>query len=252
VNIWRVYAAMAVKTRVPALRRRELCIRLRIGSSTRHVWIADRSELDLIESVLADGEYGAVADDDAQVILDAGSNIGISVLWFRALHPLARIVAVEPNPAAYWRLRKNVGVDPFTTCIQAAITPVSGPTMLITGPLSWDSRVDDAAGASATPVLGMTLDRLVASLDLQHIDVMKVDIEGMEWKVLPTAGCLSITNAVIGEMHRGDDAPSDPDAFFRQIGARAGLRQVPEVASHLFLLRRPVRFTGMTDAIEGR
>jgi len=40
-------------------------------------------------------------------IVDCGSNVGFSVLYFRALYPKHRIVSFEPNPEAFEFLRWN-------------------------------------------------------------------------------------------------------------------------------------------------
>lgn len=42
------------------------------------------------------------------VIVDCGANIGFSVLYFKRLHPRARIVAFEANPRAFRLLKHNV------------------------------------------------------------------------------------------------------------------------------------------------
>jgi FkbM family methyltransferase len=44
------------------------------------------------------------------VILDCGSNIGMSVLYFKMLYPAARIIA----PAAFAKLRDNVARNSLT------------------------------------------------------------------------------------------------------------------------------------------
>lgn len=43
------------------------------------------------------------------VIVDGGSNIGVSVAFFKSLYPNARILAFEPSAKAYQLLARNVG-----------------------------------------------------------------------------------------------------------------------------------------------
>ena len=42
------------------------------------------------------------------LILDCGSNIGLSILFFKMLYPEARVVAFEPEPKTFARLQENV------------------------------------------------------------------------------------------------------------------------------------------------
>src|SRR5215475_2749877 len=42
------------------------------------------------------------------LIVDCGSNIGMSVLYYKQEHPLARIIAFEPDPAIFRYLQENI------------------------------------------------------------------------------------------------------------------------------------------------
>src|SRR6266487_3582389 len=43
-------------------------------------------------------QYRFTADTSAPFILDCGSNIGVSVVYFKTLYPQAKIIAFEPSP----------------------------------------------------------------------------------------------------------------------------------------------------------
>src|SRR5205085_6344363 len=64
-----------------------------------------------------------------EVILDIGSNIGSSILFFRDQFPAATIYGFEPHPETFQVLQRNVGalpgVEVFNYGVGAADTPVS-------------------------------------------------------------------------------------------------------------------------------
>jgi FkbM family methyltransferase len=236
--LFAAYIVMPVKSRIPQLAHRLIGVRIRHAEGSAKIWLSDRSELIVLQQVMIDGEYEAVETNHVDTIVDLGANIGISVLWFRARYPNATIIAVEPDPRTFAKLTRNVGDDPLVQCVHAAITTVGEPVPIVSSELSWVSRVDQVAGPNSTTVTGITMDELCTLYALERIDIMKVDIEGMEWHVLPTADCLGRTSEVIGEIHL-DVAPEDPDTFFGAIEERFGLRRAVEPSGHLFRLRQP-------------
>lgn len=58
---------------------------------------------------LQDGDDAIEPLREPRTIVDLGSNIGLSILYFRLRFPRARIIGVEPNPLAFELLRRNVG-----------------------------------------------------------------------------------------------------------------------------------------------
>lgn len=235
--LYGAYMLMPLKSRLPQLADRLIGVRIRLADGSVKIWLSDRSELIVLQEVIIDGEYGAVERNDATTIVDLGANIGISVLWFRAIHPNARIIAVEPDPKTFAKLVRNVDGDPLVRCVQAAISDTNGPVPMISYRLSWASRVSQPSESGSTLVTGVVLDDLCSELNLKQIDILKVDIEGMEWKVLPQADCLERVSEVIGEIHP-DGAPDDVEVFFGVIEQRFGLRRAKEPSGRLFLLQR--------------
>src|SRR5205814_2260980 len=66
-----------------------------------------------------------------EVILDIGSNIGASILFFHEQFPAARIYGFEPHPETFRVLQKNVGslpsVEVFNYGLGAADANISVP-----------------------------------------------------------------------------------------------------------------------------
>ncbi|MBV8947606.1 MAG: FkbM family methyltransferase, partial [Solirubrobacterales bacterium] len=61
----------------------------------------------------------------------------------------------------------------------------------------------------SVPVKAISLDDLFDDYELTSVDLLKMDIEGAEWQVLPNFRQLDKVRTIIGEIHRIDqEAPS--------------------------------------------
>ena len=232
-----VCMTMPLRMRIPALSKRMVRLRLAIGGAPVTVWLSDGAELEVIWSIFVLGEYAALDVARARTIVDLGANIGISALWFRSLNAHARIVSVEPDEMTFTKLRLNVGDDPLITCVNAAITPEAGPVAFIRAKESWGSRVAEEPSGETASVRGITLDGLVAAEGIEAIDILKVDIEGMEFSVLPGASSLARTGQLIVELHP-DLTDRDVSGFVEELASASGLTRVAGIPDHLSLLRR--------------
>jgi len=166
--------------------------------------ISDLSELKIIREIFYGAEYVVPQDLDPEVIVDLGSNAGFSVLFFKALFPRARVVAVEPHPGTFERLRRNTAHLEGVDLINAAVTDHDGETTLYFGSESWGASLAAAADRQgATVVPAVTLAHLAEQLDLPKIDVLKLDIEGAEHQVLTSsAPVLARTQWLVFEYHQ--------------------------------------------------
>jgi FkbM family methyltransferase len=137
-----------------------------------------------------------------EVLYDIGANVGTFAL-VAAKHSQARVVAFEPGYANFARLCDNIQLN---GC-QHAIVPVPLPLSDKSGlfgfkyrdvepgqsrhrmkPDVWRFR-DRAAGAARyeQPVLVMTLDAMIGTFNLPRPNHLKIDVDGMEDRVLAGA-----------------------------------------------------------------
>jgi len=112
------------------------------------------------------------------LIIDAGANIGLAVLYWKKKYPKAKIIAFEPSKLAYNSLLKNVEENELEniTCINKALSDTEGiqnftTNELISGSLNTDKDLPLKYEVQTT-TLGQYLN--------QRIDFLKVDIEGAE------------------------------------------------------------------------
>jgi FkbM family methyltransferase len=227
---------MPVKRRLPFLRHRVWKIRLAIdgGSFT----FSDRSELLALEEVFVNHEYALDLPAPPATVVDLGANAGQASRFFRARYPAARIVAVEPDPRTFRHLERNLGSDGNVTLHQCAITTRSGPVGLTRSlDASWMTRVADRGESTVATVQGMTLSDLFAEEGLEHVDLMKVDIEGAELEVLTADPAMRSVGTVIGELHYWMMETEREDAV-RAMQVAGGFEHAEFVEHHLFVLRR--------------
>ena len=67
----------------------------------------------------------------AQVIVDAGANIGLTSVYYSDSFPKARIVALEPEAGNFEMLRRNVTPYPDIVRIQAALWSHDGTVAIL-------------------------------------------------------------------------------------------------------------------------
>lgn len=140
-------------------------------------------------------ERAAVADtlnasarDRPFVFIDGGANVGMYSLFVislgRRLSRLVKVVAIEPDPTNLGRLRDNLAASAAheATIAANALGAARGTARLLSEQANrGEVRVSDQ-GTVEVPMLPL-LDVLQAA-GVDHVDVLKLDIEGHELPVL--------------------------------------------------------------------
>jgi FkbM family methyltransferase len=67
----------------------------------------------LYEEIFIQDQYHFMAKNSAPIIIDCGSNIGMSVLYFKKLYPEARVIAFEPDPDTFAMLKQTAKDNGF-------------------------------------------------------------------------------------------------------------------------------------------
>jgi FkbM family methyltransferase len=153
------------------------------------------------------------------VIIDVGANVGYFSLFSLVRYPKARVFSFEPMPVNYKLLQKysseNTALN-FTPVNMA----VSGEKGYIT--LQYDasdsfttcaSVFDTAHGSDTLQVETTTLADIMATHQLDKIDLLKLDCEGSEYSILynTTDDVWAKIGALTIETHLGKGADENRD-----------------------------------------
>jgi FkbM family methyltransferase len=119
------------------------------------------------------------------IVVDAGANVGIFTFWAARNNPLGRVLALEPFPENFAFLERNIAFNRLAgvTACRAAIGATSGHgVMSAVGNRSLDHRLAPASQADAENVVPvLPLADVCGMADAEHIDLLKIDIEGGEY-----------------------------------------------------------------------
>lgn len=140
------------------------------------------SYLEIFEEKIYDFKSGT----DSPIILDCGSNIGTSIVFFKSIYPKAQITGYEADPKIFETLKSNIETGKYES-------------VSLKNKALWDEITElsfSHEGADAGRV--NSLDKLegkeikVSTVKLSEemkkfdkIDFLKMDIEGAETRVIP-------------------------------------------------------------------
>jgi FkbM family methyltransferase len=121
-------------------------------------------------------------------IMDAGANIGTFTLYAARAAPEARIWAIEPFGTTFQRLSETVASNRLSgrvTCLQCALGDREGEAQMPARDQPSQFRRLVTGPAEATiPVKVTSLEILFRTQGIDHIDLLKLDIEGGEYPLI--------------------------------------------------------------------
>lgn len=169
---------------------------------TALVHIASASDCAALRDVFVDREY-ELDGSDPETILDIGSNIGMSVIFWRLRYPGARIVAVEPDPNAYARLTEAAS-RAGAQCYRYAVTDYDGTTTFYSharNTVSSSLVSARRAGGTEVRVPARTLLSLLKESGIARADLLKFDVEGAEDRIFERVLPKDVCRRAVGEVH---------------------------------------------------
>lgn len=128
-------------------------------------------------------QNGFTTTKQAPYIIDAGANIGVSVLAYKRSFPKARIIAFEPDPGIFQMLRRNLDRNNArdVEAIQAAVWTSDGEASFFSQGAD-GGKLTKAIDDQTIKVPTVSLSKFLQV----EVDLLKMDIEGAEYAVMPT------------------------------------------------------------------
>jgi FkbM family methyltransferase len=182
------------------------------------------TDLRCLEKVFIAGEYCSPFQLSPQLIVDAGANVGMATLFFARQYPHARVVAIEPESSNFEMLRQNCEGVANVTLINAALWPQNRELNIESLRAGADAfSVTEAHRSSdgSPSVSAITVPDLLRRLNADHIDLLKIDIEGSELQLFSRGAdeWLSQVKFIAIELH-DRFVPGCSSAFYSALVSR--------------------------------
>lgn len=170
--------------------------------------------LTLIEEIFIYQIYKFDSDKVDPCIIDCGSNIGVSILYFKLLFPKSKIYAFEPDPECFCKLEHNISVNLLenVNLFNLGLWDRTGEAILhkrgsVPGYLGMSLRVYDAADLE----LPVAVQKLSDFID-GDVELIKIDVEGCEREIIQDLiinGKLAHVRQMLIEVHSMAVSESD-------------------------------------------
>jgi len=141
----------------------------------------------LFDEIFLNNEYYFKTQNKTPLIMDCGSNIGMSILYFKHLYPNSRIIGFEPNPNSFKLLKKNVEENNLKNVEinnLGLYNEESEISFYIDSNLSTliGSINKDRGGNKELKVSAKKLSSYLK--DVEEVDLVKIDVEGAEINII--------------------------------------------------------------------
>ena len=199
------------------------------SSTIRHLQLTIRAKSydKFIVQEICTGAYDIALKDlpTTPTVIDAGAHIGVFSTEVIRKFPSARLVCIEPMPENIILLKKNIK-DNYDSSkvviVEGVLTNKSDDQRIY-------NRKDHSAGfnlymptENSESVRSYTLEKILADNNIEHCDLLKLDIEGSEYEVLFGAQkhILARVQRIVMEYHPFPKEMADKDKLARFLNAQ--------------------------------
>jgi FkbM family methyltransferase len=199
-----------------------------------------------LHEIFVDKTYWFKSDSPTPTILDCGSNVGLSVIYFKQLYPQSKVIAFEPDASNFNLLQRNLTSFGLTDVELNKKAIWSEDTVLLfsSSASSVGSKVDkESVEGHGERVEAVSLSSYLKN---QVVDFLKLDIEGAEVEVIASSReYLKNVKNIFIEYH---SLPDDPQQLHKllqilqEAGFRYYIKEAWENITHPYVLRNPVMF----------
>jgi FkbM family methyltransferase len=181
------------------------------------------------KEIFIDRSYDIALNNAQPLIIDCGSNIGMSITFFKKRYPGARIIGFEPDPVTFRCLANNVSRNFLNVTVHNLALSDRAGTLTFSGAKDKDNSTistsfKELLGDLPASSIEVRSDRLSEYIN-ETVDLLKLDVEGAEELVLGdlgSTGKLALIKRMIIEHHALPNNPEHHLPTFLQTLEREG------------------------------
>lgn len=172
--------------------------KIRIGTSDHYVLdqvIKNEEYLPIIKIIELENSISSI-----KFIVDAGSNIGLSSIFFSRYFPEATILAIEPDETNYIQQNENIllnKIDNRVTSLKRALWINNSDNLILDNSFRdgnhWSRFVRKSNGLNNIYIKTITIEDIINRYSKSNrIDILKMDIEGAEAELFKSERFISV------------------------------------------------------------
>ena len=189
-------------------------IEVKVGGKILNFNVRDDADESVCAEVFKHHEYRVaenyIRDIKKGVIVDVGAHAGFFSVYAKAINPSVRIIAVEPETKNIEALRENLKLNRISDVeiIEGALAGDSGRRNLALAKDSHNHRLlqrKESKNVETIIVNTWSLPELTKKCIIDHIGLLKIDIEGAEYEIFSALSedDMASISAVVLEYHNG-------------------------------------------------
>ncbi len=187
-NFYKLLFLYGDKKRYEALRLKISGFNINVPDALSFIW--------QYKEIFVDQSYKFNPKNSSPVIIDCGSNIGLSALYYHQQYPNAKVYCIEADSNIAGILKENLSAN---NCNAEVIAKAA---WIHNNGVSFSSEGSDSGSVGNGDVTIPSLDLNEFLTQFPEIDFLKIDIEGAENIVIPhCAEALKKVNTLFLEYH---------------------------------------------------
>lgn len=162
------------------------------------------SDIPTLYQVFYKMDYDIDYKFEPKIIVDCGANIGLTTVYFKNRFPNSKIISVEPEISNFELLSKNTKNYDNIHLLQKGIWNKDINLKIENIGLGhWGFVTKETEKEDKNSIKAISIDSIMKKYDLDHIDILKIDIEGSEKELFEKnyEKWIDNTNCIIVELH---------------------------------------------------
>jgi FkbM family methyltransferase len=188
----------------------------------------DSSDIECYHQIFIEREYSCLDDlTDVRLVIDCGANVGYSSAYFLSRFPGCQVVAVEPDPANFAVLQRNLAAyGQRVSLVRAGVWSHKARLVMsqerYRDGREWSKQVRPCGPSEEPDFEGIDVGSLLASSGHDRISLLKMDVEGAEAVIFAEnfEPWLQKVDAIAIELHPDSIFGKGPEVFFSAIQGR--------------------------------